>query len=243
TISNPEYKKIPMAVCGEAVTRHGIILAKNDNAKKLGVITGESIFSAKQKVPEINLVNANFDVNILKNHLGKNGLTLCQFANGDDFAFNPKVSEEKPFKSMGNTITLPSDISDEEDIFAMFFILCKTLCSRLHKHNLVAKCISINFKYFDFKTVIRQSTLNNYSDNIKEIFFCVKMLFQNNYNQFSPIRSVGVHLSNLYDNSIKQLTLFEDENNNDEIDKYKKIIEEKMKKIKIDKSAKTNDFD
>ena len=32
---HPEYKKVPMAVCGNPEARRGIILAKNELAKKL----------------------------------------------------------------------------------------------------------------------------------------------------------------------------------------------------------------
>ena len=45
---HPEFKKVPMAVCGNPEERHGIVLAKNERAKKFGVKTAETIFSAKQ---------------------------------------------------------------------------------------------------------------------------------------------------------------------------------------------------
>ena len=34
---NPEYKNVPMAVCGSESDRHGIVLAKNELAKKYGI--------------------------------------------------------------------------------------------------------------------------------------------------------------------------------------------------------------
>ncbi|MDC0700388.1 DNA polymerase IV, partial [Blautia wexlerae] len=36
---HPEYREVPMAVCGDPEQRHGIILAKNEWAKKYGVQT------------------------------------------------------------------------------------------------------------------------------------------------------------------------------------------------------------
>ena len=53
---NPELEKQPMAVCGDPAIRHGIILAKNEKAKKFGVQTAETIWSAKQKCPGLILV-------------------------------------------------------------------------------------------------------------------------------------------------------------------------------------------
>ena len=52
---HPEYKKVPMAVAGDPANRHGIILAKNELAKKYGIRTAETIHSAKQKCPQLLL--------------------------------------------------------------------------------------------------------------------------------------------------------------------------------------------
>jgi len=53
---HPEYKKVPMAVAGDPENRRGIILAKNIHAKKLGIKTAETIWSAQKKCPELLLV-------------------------------------------------------------------------------------------------------------------------------------------------------------------------------------------
>lgn len=52
-ISRPELKDKPVAVSGNPETRTGIILAKNEIAKKFGVKTGDAIFEAKQKCPDL----------------------------------------------------------------------------------------------------------------------------------------------------------------------------------------------
>lgn len=58
---DPSLKGIPMAVTGKASERHGIILAKSPEAKAMGVKTGEVIWQAQQKCPELVLVDAHFD--------------------------------------------------------------------------------------------------------------------------------------------------------------------------------------
>ena len=55
-LSHPEIRDLPVAVCGDPDSRHGIILAKNEPAKKLGVQTAETIWQAKQKVPGLILL-------------------------------------------------------------------------------------------------------------------------------------------------------------------------------------------
>jgi DNA polymerase-4 len=59
---NPEIRDKPVAVCGDVEQRHGIILAKNQHAKKYGVSTGEAIWQAKQKCPQLVTVPANYDL-------------------------------------------------------------------------------------------------------------------------------------------------------------------------------------
>ena len=55
-LSRPELRQVPMAVCGDPESRHGIILAKNELAKGFGVKTAETIREAKQKCPDLVLV-------------------------------------------------------------------------------------------------------------------------------------------------------------------------------------------
>ena len=53
TAMNPEYKNVPMAVCGSESDRHGIVLAKNEIAKQYGIKTAETVYSAKKKCPSL----------------------------------------------------------------------------------------------------------------------------------------------------------------------------------------------
>ncbi|HJA35706.1 MAG TPA: DNA polymerase IV [Firmicutes bacterium] len=50
---HPEVRDKPLAVCGDPGLRQGIVLAKNDLAKERGVQTGEAIWQARQKCPEL----------------------------------------------------------------------------------------------------------------------------------------------------------------------------------------------
>ena len=58
-LSHPELRHVPTAVCGDPNSRHGIILAKNEPAKKLGVRTAETIWQARQKCPDLVLLPAH----------------------------------------------------------------------------------------------------------------------------------------------------------------------------------------
>lgn len=57
----PQLKDKPVAVSGSPDFRHGIILAKNDVAKKYGVVTAETVWSARKKCPELILLPPHRD--------------------------------------------------------------------------------------------------------------------------------------------------------------------------------------
>lgn len=62
TVLNPALRNVPMAVCGEPEKRHGIILAKNELAKRQGVATAETIYQAQKKCPNLVLVRPHHDL-------------------------------------------------------------------------------------------------------------------------------------------------------------------------------------
>lgn len=53
---HPELRGKYIAVCGSTEDRHGIVLAKNQLAKQCGVKTGEVIWEARQKCPQLTIV-------------------------------------------------------------------------------------------------------------------------------------------------------------------------------------------
>ena len=55
-LDRPDLEGKPVAVCGDPESRHGIILAKNELAKAAGIITAETIWQAKKKCPDLQLI-------------------------------------------------------------------------------------------------------------------------------------------------------------------------------------------
>lgn len=52
----PELAGRPVAVCGNPDNRHGVILAKNEEAKAFKVVTAETVWQAKKKCPGLILI-------------------------------------------------------------------------------------------------------------------------------------------------------------------------------------------
>ena len=57
---DPALRGRPVAVAGDPAARHGIILAKNETAKRFGVKTGEAIWQARRKCPALVTVKPDF---------------------------------------------------------------------------------------------------------------------------------------------------------------------------------------
>ncbi|MBR7149788.1 MAG: DNA polymerase IV [Oscillospiraceae bacterium] len=61
-LSYPQYRTLPVAVCGDPAARHGIILAKNEPAKRYGIRTAETVWQAKKKCPDLILLPPHHDL-------------------------------------------------------------------------------------------------------------------------------------------------------------------------------------
>lgn len=60
-LAHPELRHLPVAVCGDPKSRHGIILAKNETAKGFGIKTAETIWQARRKCPDLVLLPAHHE--------------------------------------------------------------------------------------------------------------------------------------------------------------------------------------
>lgn len=56
---HPEWRELPVVVCGDRESRHGIVLAKNERAKACGIKTGDVLWEAEKKCA--NLIEATAD--------------------------------------------------------------------------------------------------------------------------------------------------------------------------------------
>lgn len=61
SLHHPEFRGQPLAVGGDAAARHGIILAKNELAKAYGIQTGDVLWAAQRKCPQLVIIPADFE--------------------------------------------------------------------------------------------------------------------------------------------------------------------------------------
>ena len=61
-LKNPSLGQGPMAVGGDTAKRHGIILAKNELAKRYGVKTAQPLWMAQKLCPDLTIVPPHYDL-------------------------------------------------------------------------------------------------------------------------------------------------------------------------------------
>ncbi len=70
-LHRPSIRHLPVAVGGDVEARHGIILAKNEHAKKYGIKTGEALWQAREKCPQLVIVPPRYELYIRFSRLAR----------------------------------------------------------------------------------------------------------------------------------------------------------------------------
>ena len=338
-LDHPEYRNVPMAVSGDPASRHGIILAKNEPAKKYGIRTAETVWQAKRKCPNLVLlpphrekyrdyhqrINAIFldytelvepfsideswldvtgsrklfgsgkeiadtirrrvrdelgltlsagvsfnkifakmgseyrkpdattvisrenyqavlwplpvsdfffvgratasrlsgigietigdlaeaEESVLIRLLGKQGSKLRQAARGEDETPVRRYDEKKQAKSVGNGVTFPRDLTEEDDILAAITSLSDTVSARLRKAGLRAGGVKVDIKDPSLVIISRQMKLDDPTDRAADIIRAAMDLIRGTVAPGSPIRLLTVTAIHLEEkNAPRQLNLF-----------------------------------
>ncbi len=149
---------------------------------------------------------------ILKAHLGKMGLVLWAFANGEDRTPVESDGFISPIKSIGNSTTTPRDLADNEDVKMVILFLSESVASRLRENHFVGKNIGISVRDNNLSWFTRQQNIQIPTNISAEIARTAMELFEKNYSWEKPVRSVGVRVSDLQpDRYCYQTDLFTDE--------------------------------
>lgn len=149
---------------------------------------------------------------VLRGLFGKVGHVLHSFANGLDESPVMRVDEESLIKSVGNSTTTPRDLTCDEDVKVILFVLCESVCARLREHGFLCRTVAISIRDNELFRFERQTKLESPSHISSEIANTAMRLFRQNYIWLKPIRSIGVRCTDLIsENSPFQLSIFDDE--------------------------------
>ena len=325
----PELKKVPMAVGGSEEHRHGIVLAKNELAKKCGVRTAETLWQARQKCPGLVVVPphydwyykvsraaravyarytdriepfgidecwldvtastllfgsgfeiaerlrrevreelgvtisvgvsfckvfaklgsdlkkpdatseitrdnfrqivwpmpvqdllgvgratrehmaamgiytvgqlAQFDRELLRIKLGKNGEALWMSANGWDTTPVALVDAGEEIKSVGNSVTCPKDLTDREGVWKVLMLVAESVSHRLREKRLCAGAVVLTVKDSDFHYLEHTHRLEYSCRGSLDLARAAMQAFDERYRWKRPVRAVGLRAVDLAD--------------------------------------------
>ena len=142
---------------------------------------------------------------VLARRLGKHGPVLAQRARGIDPS---PVTAHDPAKSVSHEHTFDVDTSDKEVLERTLLALAEGVASRLRNGGVKARTISIKVRDSSFRTVSRQRTLQEPTDQTEVVFAAALDLARPQLKGIR-VRLLGVGASHL--GEAEQMSIFEED--------------------------------
>lgn len=182
---------------------------------KLWVLPVEELYMVGRKTkPKLNKWGiftigelANSDYNLISSMLKSHGRLIYNYAWGRD---NSNFKDKEPIKSVGNSSTIKFNVTDSETAHVILLSLTEMTAWRLREANMSCRVVSVSIKDKDFNYGAKQRKLMYFTDCTRDIYKNICSLFDELWDK-SPIRQLGVSVSDLEFSNIKQLNIFQDE--------------------------------
>lgn len=163
---------------------------------------------------------AHTDIATLKSLVGnKASEQLHNHANGIDN--EPVDDSPREVKSYGHSITVEENVTDKDTAYKLLLSLTDAAASRMRADNVKAHCVSVNIRDNNFNNKSHQKQFDRATDITFDIYDSVKELFDEVWNGKTPLRLLGVTLSDISKGDDEQLSFFSDDNS--QSDKRRKI--------------------
>ena len=154
---------------------------------------------------------AETDPEFLHRVFGEMGYVLSVFANGADRTPVSLENTEAPIKSIGNSTTTPRDLVNDNDVAIVVQLLSESVASRLRDNGFAGYVVEIYVRDNELFSFTRQHKISFPTNISTEIAKEAMTLFRDHYSWKKPIRSVGVRVSDLVqDTTPYQLDLYTD---------------------------------
>ena len=205
-------------------------LYKDEIVSKLWPLdVGDLYMCGKSTKKELNKLSiytigdlAHKDLKFLERHLKSQGRYLYYASRGID---EDKVEETKgKNQSISITETLIHDCNDRDKLKEVLFRQVEEITRQLREKKLYTKTVAVIFKNNSFISYSAQATLNKPTNNTKEILKKIYNVFDENYKD-DEIRLIGARLANLVNTKDEQMSLFDEDTNNDKEDSIQQTID------------------
>ncbi|MBR2042441.1 MAG: DNA polymerase IV [Oscillospiraceae bacterium] len=158
---------------------------------------------------------ARLDLKSVQSLIGeKNGKQIHDYANGIDDS--PVLEEPEEAKGYSISTTLETDVADFEGADKIFLALADSVSARMRADGKKAFCIGVTIRGNDFKNHSHQKTLEDPTDITAEVYSESKKLFRELWDRRTPLRLLGISLTQITEEDNAQLSLFKTENENRE---------------------------
>ncbi len=172
----------------------GVIPGVGKKTEELLIKKGFKTVAGLQAVPVEKLVNM----------LGAHGEWIHRASQG---CGSTTVESEHIAKSISREETFEHDISDTKELERILFKLVEDVCSTVRSKSFLARTVTLKYRTSKFETLTRQQSIEptNYDP---DVFDTVKSLLHNLHDGKTPLRLIGVGLSNFIDEAQKEFDLF-----------------------------------
>ena len=151
---------------------------------------------------------ANTSKDLLVHSLGKWGEYLHIYANGQDDSPVTNADEEENIKSVGNSLTLYHDLTSDEEVETVLFMLADSVSARMREAGLPrARTVKVWVRENDLSDFTRQGTTEPTNSGV-EIGKKAMQIFRESYDWQKPVRALGVSVSN-FAYGAEQMSIFD----------------------------------
>ncbi|MCH8814671.1 MAG: DNA polymerase IV [Chloroflexi bacterium] len=150
---------------------------------------------------------ASSDLAALEALLGSRAVSLQQMSRGLD---DRDVETERERKSVGAETTFSQDLPDGPKLREELALLADGVARRLVSSQASGRTVVLKLRYSNFKTITRQSTSDEATDDAQAIESAANALLDAVVQEHDRFRLLGIHCTNLAEESGPQLRLWEE---------------------------------
>ena len=149
---------------------------------------------------------AHADVRLLKKRLGKHGETIWHFANGRNAdAITPEPAENKGY---GNSVTTSQDVTTHAEAYQVLLSLCETVAMRMRRDDKCGRCVYVHLRTNAFQHFSHRAMLMGTTNITGQIFEAACRVFDEAWDGVTPLRQLGVQMTELSSEPYQQYDLF-----------------------------------
>ncbi len=153
---------------------------------------------------------ANSDPAYIQRIVGvKMGRQIYNYANGVDPT--PVLSAPEEAKGYSVSTTLEEDVVTQQQANGVLLALADSVTARMRSDGVKAFCVAVSIRSNDFRNRSHQKKLMNPTDISREVYQISRQLFSELWDGHTPLRLLGISLTELTREEQPQLSLFPDE--------------------------------